>query len=91
MDVDKELSAADRRKLNKEIEAKQRKAQREKQALENEILILEEKIKSIESKMCSEENLSNYELLTSLGTELEQAKSDYEEKFEKLIMLEEDF
>ena len=41
--------------------------------------------------MCSEENLSNYELLTSLGTELEQAKSDYEEKFEKLIMLEEDF
>lgn len=91
MDVDKELSAADRRKLNKEIEAKQRKAQREKQSLENEILELEEKIKSIESKMCLEENLSNYELLTSLGTELEQAKSDYEKKFEKLIMLEEDF
>ena len=62
-----ELSSEERRRLNKQIEAQQRRAAREKQALEEQLIRFEEEIKDIETKMCSEENISDYELLEQLG------------------------
>ena len=83
-----ELSSEERRRLNKQIEAQQRRAAREKQALEEQLIRLEEEIKDIETKMCSEENISDYELLEQLGKELEELKSRYEEAFERLILMD---
>lgn len=88
-EAEKELSSEERRRLNKKIEAERRKAAREKQALENELSDIEKQIKAIEDEMCAEENLADYELLAELGAKLEQAKADYEEAFEKLILMEE--
>lgn len=83
-----ELSSEERRRLNKQIEAQQRRAAREKQALEEQLIRFEEEIKDIETKMCSEENISDYELLEQLGKELEELKSQYEEAFERLILMD---
>lgn len=83
-----ELSSEERRRLNKQIEAQQRRAAREKQALEEQLIRFEEEIKDIETKMCSEENISDYELLEQLGKELEELKSRYEEAFERLILMD---
>ena len=38
--------------------------------------------------MCSEENISDYELLEQLGKELEELKYRYEEAFERLILMD---
>lgn len=83
-----ELSSEERRRLNKQIEAQQRRAAREKQALEEQLIRFEEEIEDIETKMCSEENISDYELLEQLGKELEELKSRYEEAFERLILMD---
>lgn len=83
-----ELSSEERRRLNKQIEAQQRRAAREKQALEEQLIRFEEEIKDIETKMCSQENISDYELLEQLGKELEELKSRYEEAFERLILMD---
>ena len=83
-----ELSSEERRRLNKQIEAQQRRAAREKQALEEQLIRFEEEIKDIETKMCSEENISDYELLEQLGKELEELKYRYEEAFERLILMD---
>lgn len=83
-----ELSSEERRRLNKQIEAQQRRSAREKQALEEQLIRFEEEIKDIETKMCSEENISDYELLEQLGKELEELKSRYEEAFERLILMD---
>lgn len=83
-----ELSSEERRRLNKQIEAQQRRAAREKQALEEQLIRFEEEIKDIETKMCSEENISDYELLEQLAKELEELKSRYEEAFERLILMD---
>lgn len=83
-----ELSSEERRRLNKQIEAQQRRAARERQALEEQLIRFEEEIKDIETKMCSEENISDYELLEQLGKELEELKSRYEEAFERLILMD---
>lgn len=83
-----ELSSEERRRLNKQIEAQQRRAAREKQALEEQLIRFEEEIKDIETKMCSEENISDYELLEQLGKGLEELKSRYEEAFERLILMD---
>ena len=83
-----ELSSEERRRLNKQIEAQQRRDAREKQALEEQLIRFEEEIKDIETKMCSEENISDYELLEQLGKELEELKSRYEEAFERLILMD---
>lgn len=85
---EQELSAEERRRLNKKLEAEQRRAAREKQALEEELMRLEEEMKSVEGQMCAEENLSDYELLSKLGESLEKLKADYETVFEKLVLME---
>lgn len=85
----RDLSAEERRRLNKQIEARERRTAREKQALEEKLLAFEEEINEIELKMCAEENLSDYELLARLGEELKKIKADYEDAFERLLELEE--
>lgn len=85
---EKELSAEERRRLNKKLEAEQRRAAREKQSLEADISRYEEEIKAVEEQMCAEENISDYELLAKLGSQLEELKAGYEEAFEKLILME---
>ena len=40
------------------------------------------------SRLCAEENISDYELLAKLGRQLEELKAGYEEAFEKLILME---
>lgn len=84
-----QLSPEERRRLNKKIEAQQRKAAREKQLLEEKMTSLEENIKEIEEQMCAEENMLDYELLARLGEQLETAKKDYEDTFEQLLLMEE--
>lgn len=83
-----ELSSEERRRLNKKIEAEQRRAEREKKALEDKISQFELEIESIEKQMCAEENLCDYELLAELGVKLEKLKADYEAAFEELILME---
>jgi len=83
-----ELSSEERRRLNKKIEAEQRRAEREKKALEDKISQFELEIESIEKQMCVEENLCDYELLAELGEKLEKLKADYEAAFEELILME---
>ncbi len=83
-----ELSAEERRRLNKKIEAEQRRAAREKEALEKELSNYEGEIKAVEEQMCAEENMYNYELLAELGKKLETLKADYEDAFERLILME---
>lgn len=83
-----ELSAEERRRLNKKIEAEQRRAAREKEALEKELSNYEGEIKTVEEQMCAEENMYDYELLAELGKKLETLKADYEDAFERLILME---
>ncbi len=83
-----ELSAEERRRFNKKIEAEQRRAAREKEALEKELSNYEGEIKTVEEQMCAEENMYDYELLAELGKKLETLKADYEDAFERLILME---
>ena len=78
-----ELSAEERRRFNKKIEAEQRRAAREKEALEKELSNYEGEIKTVEEQMCAEENMYDYELLAELGKKLETLKADYEDAFER--------
>ena len=84
-----ELSAEERRRLNKKLEAEQRKTARQKQSLEEQLSAYEKEIGELEMRMCAEENASDYELLAELGTRLEQLKGEYEDTFERLLLLEE--
>lgn len=87
--VTAELSAEERRRLNKKLEAEQRKTARQKQSLEEQLSAYEKEIGELEMRMCAEENASDYELLAELGTRLEQLKGEYEDTFERLLLLEE--
>ena len=82
------LSAEEQRRLNKQIEAEERRIRRRKEALENQMIELEEEISVLEAKMCDPENSSNYGLLAELGTKIEEAKSKHDEVMEEWMMLE---
>ena len=82
------LSAEEQRRLNKQIEAEERRIRRRKEALETQMADLEEEIAELEGKMCAPENSSNYGLLAELGTQIEEAKSKHDEAMEEWMMLE---
>jgi ATP-binding cassette subfamily F protein 3 len=82
------LSAEEQRRLNKQIEAEERRIRRRKEALETQMADLEEEIAELEAKMCAPENSSNYGLLAELGTQIEEAKSKHDEAMEEWMMLE---
>lgn len=82
------LSAEEQRRLDKQIEAEQRRTRRRKESLENQMADLEEQIAEFEKQMCDPENSLNYGLLGELGTKIEEAKNKHEEFMEEWLMLE---
>ncbi len=83
------LSAEEQRRLNKQIEAEERRIRRRKEALENQMLELEDEIAALEKEMLNPHNSSNYGLLADLGTKIEDAKAKHDEVMEEWMMLEE--
>ena len=65
------LSAAEQRALNKQREAEERRRMRQLEKLEAEIAELEERDAELQQQLCSEENMSDYELLAKLSREHE--------------------
>jgi len=80
---EKKLSSAQERALKKKQEAEERRHVREKERLETLIETLEGEIAENEEKMCSEENLTNYEFLTELDKKTQELKRKLEETYEK--------
>lgn len=82
------LSAEEQRRLNKQIEAEERRIRRRKEALEAKMAELEDEITMLETQMCDPENSSNYGLLAELGNKIEDAKTKHDEAMEEWMMLE---
>ncbi|MBR5229685.1 MAG: ABC-F family ATP-binding cassette domain-containing protein [Firmicutes bacterium] len=83
------LSAAEQRALNKQREAEERRKARALAKIEEEIAALEEENAEIEAKMCSEENMNDYELLTALSTRHEEVAKLLEEAYEQWAIIDE--
>lgn len=84
------LSAEERRRLNKQAEAEERRKARQKQALEQEMADLEDKIADLEAQILDEKNSADYELLADLGTAIDKAKEKHDDLFEEWMILEEE-
>lgn len=82
------LSAEEQRRLNKQIEAEERRIRRRKEALETQMAQLEDEIAELETQMCDPSNSSNYGLLAELGNKIEEAKGKHDEAMEEWMMLE---
>ena len=82
------LSAEEQRRLNKQIEAEERRIRRKKEALEAQMADLEAEIEELENKMCDPNNSSDYGLLAELGTKIEEAKAKHDEAMEEWMLLE---
>ncbi len=77
------LNSAEERRLKKEREAEERRRVRLSEKLEAEISELEQKIANIEQELCKPENMSNYELLTELGTSRDAALARLSEAYDE--------
>ena len=77
------LSAAEQRALNKQREAEERRRQRLLEKLEAEIAELEERDAQLERSLCSEENMSDYELLAKLSHEKEEVTARLSAAYEE--------
>ena len=82
------LSAEEQRRLNKQIEAEERRIRRKKEALEAQMADLEAEIEELENKMCDPNNSSDYGLLAELGTKIEEAKAKHDDAMEEWMLLE---
>ena len=82
------LSAEEQRRLNKQIEAEERRIRRKKEALEAQMADLEAEIEELENKMCDPNNSSDYSLLAELGTKIEEAKAKHDDAMEEWMLLE---
>ena len=83
------LSAEEQRRLNKQIEAEERRMRRRKEALEQRMEELETEIASLEEDMANPENSCDYELLASLGTKIEELRGQHDEAMLEWMELEE--
>ena len=77
------LSAAEQRALNKQREAEERRRMRLLEKLEAEIAELEERDAQLERELCSEENMSDYELLAKLSKEREEVGARLSQAYEE--------
>lgn len=77
------LSAAEQRALNKQREAEERRRMRLLEKLEGEIAELEERDAQLERELCSEENMSDYELLARLSKEREEVGARLSQAYEE--------
>ena len=82
---EKPLNAAEERALKKQKEAKERRAAREKEKLENLIQQCEQSIAENEAEMCREENLSNHQYLTELDKKNAELRVKLDEAYEKWL------
>lgn len=82
------LSAEEQRRLNKQIEAEERRIRRKKEALELQMADLEAEIQKLEQEMCDPGNSSNYGLLAELGSKIEEAKASHDMAMEEWLLLE---
>jgi ATP-binding cassette subfamily F protein 3 len=86
---EEELSSAERRKLQKEKEAQERRTRRQREALEETIAALEGDIAEIETELCREENVTDHVKLAELSQMLADKKEKLEETYEEWLILQE--
>lgn len=83
-------NSAEERRLKKEREAEERRIARLSEKLEGEISELEAKIAEIEQELCKPENAADYELLTRLARDREEAQKTLEETYDRWAELQQD-
>ena len=81
------LSAAEERILNKQRQTEQRRLKRQKEKLEHDIESTEQKIDEIQQKMCLPEVLADHKRLNELSDDLNTAKAELDELYEKYMEL----
>lgn len=84
-----EMSSAERRKLQKEKEAEERRLKRHREALEAEIEALEGDISGLEAELCRQEVITDHVKLAEISAMLTEKKNDLDEKYEKWLELQE--
>lgn len=86
--ISDELSSAEKRKLQKEREAEERRLERRKQKLEKDIEQLEEEIKALEEQVGNPEIMTDHEKLAEISTTLQQKREKLEEEYEEWLELQ---
>ena len=86
--ISDELSSAEKRKLQKEREAEERRLERRKQKLEKDIEQLEEEIKDLEEQVGKPEIMTDHEKLAEISTTLRQTREKLEEEYEEWLELQ---
>ena len=81
--ISDELSSAEKRKLQKEREAEERRLERRKQKLEKDIEQLEEEIKDLEEQVGKPEIMTDHEKLAEISTTLRQKREKLDEEYEE--------
>ena len=84
-----ELSSAERRRIQKEKEAEERRLKRHREKLEKEIQDLEDSIKELEKELCREGVAKDHVKLAEISKALTEKKDDLEEKYESWLQLQE--
>ena len=86
--ISDELSSAEKRKLQKEREAEERRLARRKQKLEKDIEQLEEEIKDLEEQVGKPEIMTDHEKLAEISTTLRQKREKLDEEYEEWMELQ---
>ncbi len=86
--ISDELSSAEKRKLQKEREAEERRLERRKQKLEKDIEQLEEEIKDLEEQVGKPEIMTDHEKLAEISTTLRQKREKLDEEYEEWMELQ---
>ena len=84
-----ELSSAERRRIQKEKEAEERRLKRHREKLEKEIQELEDSIKELEEELCREDVVKDHVKLAEISKALTEKKDDLDEKYESWLQLQE--
>ena len=87
----KELSSEERRRINKQAEAEQRRITRRREALENEMSRIEEEISHLEKQMSSPESSSDYQVLARLCEQIGELREKHDNAMEEWIELDDAF
>jgi len=83
------VSAAERRRLQKEKEAEERRLRRRKEGLEADIAGLEDEIAGLEQELCKEEIMTDHVKLAQLSEMLSEKRECLEIKYEEWLNLQE--
>ena len=84
-----ELSSAERRRIQKEKEAEERRLKRHREKLEKEIQELEDSVKELEEELCREDVAKDHVKLAEISKALTEKKDDLDEKYESWLQLQE--